>query len=205
MPHDGADWRMILRRVAWVVGGVAVIAASAASAQSIMRSPTINMGARINPVTVNPVTVNPNVGANSAGIAAHATTSVGRVNPVVRTPPPNLTGRLAVRPQFPYMHTSPNLYPACGGAARDSDGECADLFAASNANGGGSGRQGRKVLSGRIRGNQVQTVIDVTTVPNELVAEIDGALSEAQADEMARRHGLRRVQSQNFALIGATI
>jgi hypothetical protein len=185
MSHDGADWRMILRRAAWAIGGMALVAASASSAQSIMRSPTINMGARINPVTVNPVVthVNPSV-----------STSVGRVTPT-------LTSRLAVHPQFPYMHTSPNLYPACGGAARDSDGECADLFAASN----GSGRQARKVLSGRIRGNQVQTVLDVNTVPNELVAEIDGALSEAQADEMARRHGLRRVQSQNFALIGSTI
>jgi len=169
VPHDGADWRMILRRVAWVVSGVALIAASSASAQSIMRSPTINMGARINPVTVNPVTVNP--------VVTHSvTTSVGRVTPVTRTP--TLTGRLAVRPQFPYLRTSPNLYPACGGAARDSDGECADLFAASNGNGGG--RQARKVLSGRIRGNQVQAALDVATVPNELVAEIDGALSEAQ-------------------------
>jgi len=187
MSHDGADWRMILRRAAWAIGGMALVAASASSAQSIMRSPTINMGARINPVTVNPVVthVNPSV-----------STSVGRVTPT-------LTSRLAVHPQFPYMHTSPNLYPACGGAARDSDGECADLFAASNGN--GSGRQAHKVLSGRIRGNQVQTVLDVNTVPNELVAEIDGALSEAQADEMARRHGLRRVQSQNFALIGSTI
>ena len=187
MSHDGADWRMILRRAAWAIGGMALVAASASSAQSIMRSPTINMGARINPVTVNPVVthVNPSV-----------STSIGRVTPT-------LTSRLAVHPQFPYMHTSPNLYPACGGAARDSDGECADLFAASNGN--GSGRQAHKVLSGRIRGNQVQTVLDVNTVPNELVAEIDGALSEAQADEMARRHGLRRVQSQNFALIGSTI
>jgi hypothetical protein len=166
-----------------------------------MRSPTINMGARI-------PTINPNVGANAAGIATHATTvttsvGVAHVNPVVRTQTPTLTGRLAVRPQFPYMHTSPNLYPACGGAARDGDGECADLSASSNAN--GNGRQSRKALTARIRNNQVPAALDLTTIPNELVAEIDGALSEAQADEIARRHGLRRVQSQNFALIGATI
>src|SRR5215475_14453180 len=190
MPHDGADWRMILRRAAWAIGGVALIAASAASAQSIMRSPNINIGARVNPVVNPPV----NVGVNSVGIAA-------RTNPVTRTP--NLTGRLAVHPQYPYLHTSPNLYPACGGAARDSDGECADLFSASSGN--GSGSHARKTLSGRLRGNQVPAALDLNTIPNELVAEIDGALSEAQADEMARRHGLRRVQSQNFALIGTTI
>jgi subtilase family protein len=196
MPHDGADWRTICRRAAWVVGGIALIAASTASGQSIMRSPTINMGARINP----------NVGVNAAGIATHATTvttgvGVAHVNPVIRTPPPNLTGRLAVRPQFPYLHTSPNFYPACGGAARGGDGECADL----TSNGNGNGHQSRKTLTARVRNSQVPAALDVTTIPNELVAEIDGALSEAQADEIAQRHGLRRVQSQNFALIGATI
>ena len=43
------------------------------------------------------------------------------------------------------------------------------------------------------------------TVANEIVAEIDGTLTDAQADELARRHGLARLQSQNFPLIGATI
>jgi hypothetical protein len=37
------------------------------------------------------------------------------------------------------------------------------------------------------------------------VAEIDGSLSDAQADELARRHRLERIGSQNFPLIGATI
>jgi hypothetical protein len=37
------------------------------------------------------------------------------------------------------------------------------------------------------------------------VAELDGALTDVQADELARRHGLVRIESQNFPLIGATI
>jgi subtilisin family serine protease len=37
------------------------------------------------------------------------------------------------------------------------------------------------------------------------VAEIDGTLSDAAADELARRHGLRRIGSETFPLIGATI
>ena len=37
------------------------------------------------------------------------------------------------------------------------------------------------------------------------MAEIDGALTDAQVDELARRHGLVRIKSQNFPLIGATI
>ena len=50
-----------------------------------------------------------------------------------------------------------------------------------------------------------QAALNLRTVANELVAEIDGALSDAQADELARRHGLERLQSQNFPLIGGTI
>ena len=42
-------------------------------------------------------------------------------------------------------------------------------------------------------------------VRNEIVAEIDGALSTAEADELARRHGLERIASQSFPLIGGTI
>jgi subtilisin family serine protease len=49
----------------------------------------------------------------------------------------------------------------------------------------------------------VQAAANLLTIPNELVAEIES--TEAQADEIARRHGLRRVESQNFPLIGATI
>ena len=40
---------------------------------------------------------------------------------------------------------------------------------------------------------------------NQLVAELDSALTDAQADDLARRHGLVRIESQNFPLIGATI
>lgn len=199
MLRDGADWRIRVLRAARAIGGVALIAGSAASAQSIMRSPSISIESRA-------PTFNPSLGASAAthvapGIAGRSVSNVGRVNPVVRTP--TLTGRLAVRPQFPYLRTSPNLYPACGGAARDSGGECADLFATSNGN--GSRSHVRNSRSDGPRRNQLQTALDATTIPNELVAEIDGALPDAQADELARRHGLRRVQSQNFPLIGATI
>src|SRR5207245_47399 len=55
------------------------------------------------------------------------------------------------------------------------------------------------------RRNAVQTVLNARTIANQLVAEIDGALTGAQADELARRHGLTRIGSQNFPLVGATI
>ncbi len=60
----------------------------------------------------------------------------------------------------------------------------------------------RARISGR---NTPQTALNFRAIANELVAEIDGALSDAQADALARRHGLRRLESQSFPLVGATI
>jgi hypothetical protein len=51
----------------------------------------------------------------------------------------------------------------------------------------------------------VQTAQDVRTIASQIVAEIDGSLTSAQADALARRHGLARLESQNFPLVGATI
>jgi subtilisin family serine protease len=52
---------------------------------------------------------------------------------------------------------------------------------------------------------RVLTGLNQQTIPNQLVAEIDGSLSLAQANELARRHGLVLLQSQTFPLIGGTI
>jgi subtilisin family serine protease len=47
--------------------------------------------------------------------------------------------------------------------------------------------------------------VPARSIANEIIAEIDGTLSDAQADALARRHGLTRITSQNFPLLGATI
>ena len=77
------------------------------------------------------------------------------------------------------------------------------IASAGGGDGGGTARP-RSKGSGPRR-DVAQTALDQRTVANEIVAEIDGSLSEAQADELARRHGLARLQSQNFPLIGGTI
>jgi subtilisin family serine protease len=102
--------------------------------------------------------------------------------------------------------TTPNLRtrPACSYAYRDSDGGCSGQPGTS-AGGGGSGAVSAKNKGSGPRRNVAQAAPDLQSVANELVAEIDGSLSDAQADELARRHGLARLQSQNFPLIGATI
>src|ERR1700753_1898035 len=96
------------------------LSGSAAHAQSIMRSPSLNIGTRL--PTINPGT------AASAGVAARSVNvgtgrgipaNAGRAVTAVRAPP-RLNPRLAVRATLPYVRYSPNLYPACGAA----DGEC---------------------------------------------------------------------------------
>ena len=148
---------------------------SAVHAQSAMRSPSINIQSRI--PTINP-TVTPRINSNIAGPAV---TGIGRTSPNLRTS------------------------PACSYAYRGSGGECRDQPVTS-ADGGGTGDASK----GRNKSKGPRRIVTQTAAINpnsivEIVAEIDGALSDAQADQLARRHGLERLQSQNFALIGATV
>src|SRR5690242_7821276 len=182
MPDQGADWRKQLRRAAWpaiaLALPLAIIAAPMVHAQAIMVHP--NLAPHIDP-----------------GIASHAPA------PVIHAPQPSITGRLAVQPHLPALHTSPNLSPACGGASRSSGTDCGDLAAETDIKTDGSIVKRSKGRGGGPRRDtlvvQPVTAIDLRTVTDELVAEIDG--TEAQADEKARRHGLRRIGSQNFPLI----
>jgi hypothetical protein len=172
-----------------------------AHAQGIVRSPSINLGARLPTVTPSGVPVAPHVPDHPI--------SFGRTPTVVRTPTPSvvrtpsLTSRMAVVPTLPYAHYSPNLYPACSAAQRAADGEC--LEGADVSDGGGSGAGTRKGRTSSARRNATQTAGNLRAIAGEIVAEIDAALTEAQADALARRHGLVRVTSQSFPLIDASI
>ncbi|MDH2380256.1 S8 family serine peptidase [Bradyrhizobium sp. CER78] len=97
---------------------------------------------------------------------------------------------------------SPHYTPRFSAGCNDGDrGQCSDRTVAGNGGGKGAARKGRPGGGG----TRAQDVAGKRTVPNELVAEIDGALTEAQTDALARRHGLRRIASQNIPLLGATI
>ena len=160
--------------------GLALIAAilplvslsPAGHAQSIMRTPSINIPTRI--PTINP-TVVPRIDPNVAG---RAVTSVGG--------------------------STQRICPACGYAYRDGSGDCSDQ-AVTSGDGSGNGRKSGKTKSNDPGRGTAQAALNSLAVPNELVAEIDGAMSDAQADALARRHGLTRLESQNFPLVGATI
>lgn len=174
MIHDRANWRTKARHAALVLTAAALpfacLGGSAVHAQSIMRSPNLNIGSRM-----------PNFDASAAS----------RIDP-------NFADRAAVD------RTTPHLRPACGYTYRDSDGRCLDQPVLSTDGGGGpSGKS--KIRNSGPRRDTVLTTPNLNAIANELVAEIDGSLSDAQADALARRHGLRRVGSQNFPLIGSTI
>jgi subtilisin family serine protease len=139
---------------------LAGLGGSAAVAQSIMRSPNLNISSRV--------------------------PSIDRAMPRID---PNLAGR-----GFSGLNgDNLRIQSSCTAADRDS-GNC------STATSSNSRKNGKKA------GNaSLEATLGARAVANEIVAEIDGTLSEAQADALARRHGLRRIDSRNFELIGATI
>jgi Subtilase family len=204
MVQVGANWRILATRAAPALVAAACLFASfagtSAHAQSIMRSPNFNLAPRL--PRINPTVrarVNPSMGARVnpviTGTKAVQAVTVSRTTTVRSVP------RIGVRSTLPYVRYSPNLYPPCSDSYRD--GGCWDQTDALADGGGGalSAKGGNNVP----RRDGSQAALNRRTVVNELVAEIDGALTDAQADDLARRHGLVRLQSQNFPLIGSTI
>jgi hypothetical protein len=189
MVDDDASWRMKAstikswpiksRRAALVLTSALTLASlggPAAHAQNFAR-PNINIPSRV--PTITP-TVTPRVTINPN--VAGAATSVGRITPNLKT------------------------YQRCSSAYRNSDGDCLNKAGSSTDGGtGGTGGSSGRGNNSSPRRNFVQTVLSAPTITNQFVAEIDGALTDAQADELARRHGLARIGSQNFTLLGATI
>ena len=199
MVDDGANWRIIVTRAvltsiaaAWLF---ASFAGMAVQAQSIMRTPNLNVAPRL-------PRINPSVGArvNPTGITRINPTITGKTVSIGKTTSFRSVPRIGVRSTLPYARYSPNLYPPCSDGYRD--GGCWDQSGSSA--GGGGGASSAKSVNNIPRRDVSQAALNLHTVANELVAEIDGAQSDA-ADELARHHGLVRLQSQNFPLIGATI
>src|SRR5215203_2149979 len=121
MVHDRANRLIRMRRVALALTAAVLSFAypgiPAVHAQSVMRSPNLNIQSRM--PTINP-TVTPRTNPNIAGRAA--VTGIDRrpnLTSTLRTSP-----RIGVTSTLPNAHYSPNLSPACGYAYRSSDGEC---------------------------------------------------------------------------------
>jgi Subtilase family len=195
MMRGPASWRSRSHRAALALTAL-LVAGPAVHAQNFVRPPNLNVGPRVPVITSNVARPTPTIAARmpTPTIAA-------------RAPTPNIAGRLNVNPTTPYLHYSPNLYPSCGAAFRDSDGECLSAPVATTSGGGGdsSGKGKSKGNIGAGRNNPALNVLNLRTYDNRIVAELEGTLSDEQAEALARRHGLRKLSSQAFPLIGATI
>jgi subtilisin family serine protease len=175
MIQDCASWRIRMRRA-----GVVLIAATLPLAYFCVPAVLAQSAMRSPSINIQSrlPTINP--------------TMAPRIDP-------NIAGRVDIGSG----RNIPSLRSACTAAERDS-GECSGQ-AANSSGSGGNGYGAAKKRSTGSRGNTLQTALDPRRITNEFVAEIDGSLSDGQADELARRHGLARLQSQNFPLIGSTI
>jgi Subtilase family len=142
--------------------------------------------------------------ASFGNSASHAQIIVRSTNINIPSRIPSINPNLAGRAVTSVGGNTSRIRPACSYAYRESSGDCSGQPIASG-DGGGTGRGSGKKGNNDPGRNTAQTALSLRAIPNELVAEIDGALSDAQADAVARRHGLTRVESQNFPLIGATI
>jgi subtilisin family serine protease len=184
--------------VALIATAMPFAAFDLAHAQNMMRTPNLNIDTRVPTVTPNLAPrVDPNIAARTNTVI-----SVDRATP-------RITARINPNSTMPYARYSPNLYPGCEAAYRNADGECTGnpaVAGGDNGNGGNNknGKQAKRKGSNPPSGS-ARNGLGLTSYPNQFVAEIDGALSDTQIDELARRYGLERIESQNFALIGATI
>src|ERR1700733_4182656 len=154
-------WRpkILLAAVSLLAALPLFVGGSRASAQSIMRSPNLNVSSRV-----------PTMPRIDPNVAGRAITGLNGNN--IRIP------------------------PSCTAADRDS-GNCSGQAA--------TGSNARKITSKAAGNASLQASLGSRAIAGEIVAEIDGTLSDAQVEALARRHGLRRVGSQSFELIGATI
>jgi subtilisin family serine protease len=187
MLHDGSNWRMRTRRGVLILSAALSLAfaASAVHAQNIMRSPNLNVGSRT-------PTINPNIAARP---------NLG-VDTVVRTRPD-----LGVRSTLSATRFPSSQNTGCPAASRGPDGACSVASAdggKDHGKGGSARKLAKKGKGGADKGSS-QAAVNLRSLPNELVAEIDGSLSTAEADALARRHGLERISSENFPLLGSTI
>ena len=105
--------------------------------------------------------------------------------------------------KLPYARYSHNLYPVCEYANRGPDGECFDRPVVSTGGGGNgaSAKNGRMAARATIR-RRLRSICARSGTSSW--RRSTGALSPAQADELARRHGLERLASQNFPLLGGS-
>lgn len=135
--------------------------------------------------------------------SARATTTSTNRPPVDGRAPPRV---VRVWPSIPYVRYLPNTYPSCTYAGRDSSGECTSrpAFVADLGTGGSDGPPPVS-QNGAPRRAAARAAVDRRYVADQIVAELDASLSDAQVAALARRYRLALVSSQDFPLIGSKL
>jgi hypothetical protein len=130
-----------------------------------------------------------------------------RITPTITpTVTPVIIPRVAlVVPTLPFVRYSPNLYPACTYAYRGASGECSGQPISSVDLGGGGGFNGPPARSQNAgsgpRRNTAQPAANLRYISDHVIAEVD----TAEADDLARRHRLNRIGSQELPFMGSAI
>jgi hypothetical protein len=128
-----------------------------------------------------------------------------RVTPTITpTVAPVIAPRVAVvAPTLPYVRYSPNLYPACTYAYRESSGECSDkpISVVDLDSGGPGGPPSRSQNAGGPRRSAARAAVGPRYLNDQILAEVD----TAQADDLARRHRLTRIGSQELPFIDSAV
>jgi len=161
------------------VAALAVLYTASAIAQNVIRGPALHIDGAARVAGPPPVIVRPHVD-------------------------PGIVGRLSPNPQMPNLHVSPNRHPLCTDTGRCDDTSVSSANGSTAGGNGSSGKGKNATKGGGPRRDAVLAAANLPTITNDIIAEIDGALTNEQADALARRHGLRRIESQNFPLLGAT-
>jgi hypothetical protein len=117
---------------------------------------------------------------------------------------PNINPNLAGRAVTGVGGNSLWVRPPCSAAYRESSGECSNQPVTSTDGGGNTRASNKKAANDAGRNDNLQTLLNAVSVGNQIVGEFNEALSDAQADALARRHRLTRVESQTFPLVGGT-
>ncbi len=137
--------------------------------------------------------------------AGHVATAYAQYNTIGRGPNINVGPRMPnINPSAGTTHT-PSIHYSPQVRYGEKDGDAPPPpprrpKTVAPANGGDPPPQNTKG-----RRAQPASVANRNFIPNEVVIEVDGRPTDAEADDLARRHRLTRVESQSFDITGTTM
>ena len=221
MVDDGVNWRTKARRAALLLRRgrmpFAALGSSAAYAQSIMRTPSLHINSRV--PTINPTVaprINPTVSPagqrmpsvawrNSVAVSTiartRATAAGRRHDSVMRTRP----ARSRVGSGTPYARYSHNLYPVCEYANRGPDGECFDRPLISSGAAAAALSPPKRAAADRAIRRTPRSTCARCGTNSWPKSTARCRRIETPTRRLARSHGLERIASQNFPLVGGTV